>query len=56
MDTRFGSAIPYTLRYCQVCQKKTPHEIRTGAGLTAIMCVTCLETGRKDELDREAAA
>ncbi len=46
-------AFPHTLRYCKVCRKMTPHEIRAGAGLVAKMCVKCLESGRNYELDRD---
>ena len=42
-----------TLRYCKVCQKETPHEIRAGAGITARPCVECMERGLKYELDRD---
>ena len=55
MDIRSVNPTPYAPRYCEVCQRKTPHEIRAGAGLTAKMCVTCLETGRRYELRTGAA-
>jgi|KBSMisStandDraft_5_1062788.scaffolds.fasta_scaffold330172_2 hypothetical protein len=35
-------ALPRTLRYCNICQKETPHEVRTGAGVVARLCVECL--------------
>ena len=48
-----GEPLPYTLRFCKVCRKETPHEIRSGAGLTAKMCMKCLADGRRYELDRD---
>ena len=37
-----AAALPRALRFCKICQKETPHEVRTGAGLVARMCVECL--------------
>ena len=51
--TSQADALPQTLRFCKVCRKETTHEIRSGAGLTAKMCVICLETGRRYKLDRD---
>jgi len=34
--------LPRTIRFCKVCQKETQHEVRTGAGVVAKMCVDCL--------------
>jgi len=58
MDPRQGydpqaETYPHALRYCKVCRQVTPHEIRAGAGLTAKMCVKCLESGRNYELDSD---
>jgi hypothetical protein len=45
--------LPRTLRFCKVCQKETPHEIRSGVGLTAKICVKCFEDARRHEPDRD---
>jgi hypothetical protein len=31
-----------TLRHCKKCETDTPHQVRSGAGVTAIICVPCL--------------
>jgi hypothetical protein len=48
-----GDPLPRTLRFCKVCLKETLHEIRSGAGLTAKICVKCMEDERRYELDRD---
>jgi len=45
--------MPKTIRFCRVCQKDTPHEVRSGAGVIARMCIPCLERALTYELDRE---
>jgi len=47
------AVMPKTMRYCKVCQKDTPHEVRSGAGVIARMCLPCLERALSYELDRE---
>jgi len=42
-----------TLRFCRVCRCDTPHEIRSGAGVTARICTACLERALRYELDRD---
>src|SRR4051812_47429333 len=49
MDTWPGT----TLRYCNTCQKETPHEIRAGVGRTAKLCVECSERALMNELERD---
>lgn len=44
---------PKTIRYCRVCQKDTPHEIREGAGVVATFCVPCVQRTLSYELDRD---
>jgi len=44
---------PKTFRYCPLCGKETPHEIREGAGVVATLCVPCLDRAVTYELDRE---
>jgi hypothetical protein len=48
-----GDPLPRTLRFCKVCRKDTTHEIRSGAGLTAKICMTCMDGGHRFELDRD---
>jgi len=45
--------LPRTMQYCKVCQRQTAHEIRTGAGVIARICTTCLERALRYELDRD---
>jgi hypothetical protein len=35
--------LPKTIKYCKTCQRETPHQIRGGRGLTANVCISCLE-------------
>ena len=44
---------PKTLRYCKLCAKETPHEIREGAGVVATFCVRCVQRALSYELDRD---
>jgi len=46
-------AVPRILRFCEFCQKETPHEIRTGSGIIARICLPCLERDLMYELDRD---
>jgi hypothetical protein len=48
-----AAPLPKTVRFCKVCHQHTPHEIRPGGGLTATICVPCLERALTYELDRE---
>jgi len=34
--------LPKTMRFCKVCRKDTPHEIRRGSGLVAKICMPCV--------------
>ncbi len=45
--------LPRLLRFCKQCQKETPHEIRTGGGVIAKICLPCLERDLFYELDRD---
>ncbi len=44
---------PKTIRFCKVCARETPHEIRQGAGLIATFCVDCIARALSYELDRD---
>jgi len=48
-----ASEQPRTFRFCHVCSKETPHQIRAGAGINAILCLPCLERVLHYELDRD---
>jgi hypothetical protein len=45
--------LPTTLRHCKTCARQTPHEIRTGSGVIATICVPCLQRALQYELDRD---
>lgn len=49
----FREGLPKTMKYCKVCQKETPHQIRAGAGVTATICLSCLQRALSYELDRD---
>jgi hypothetical protein len=42
-----------TLRLCNVCKDKTPHEIHAGDGCTAYICIPCRQRSELHELTRE---
>jgi hypothetical protein len=45
--------VPQTLRYCKACGRETAHEIRSGAGVIARICVVCMNRSLHYELDRD---
>jgi len=45
--------LPKTIRLCRTCGKQTPHEVRSGAGVIATVCIPCLERALNYELDRD---
>jgi hypothetical protein len=45
--------LPTTLRFCKVCGEQTPHQVRTGAGVVATICIPCMERTLQYELDRD---
>lgn len=49
----FSDHRPKTLRFCSVCQKETTHEIRSGAGVIAMLCIPCINRSLAYELDRD---
>lgn len=48
-----SASLPQTLRYCKACGRETAHEVRTGAGVIARICVVCIERSLRYELDRD---
>lgn len=46
-------APPKTIRFCKICDRETPHEVRAGNGIIARICVPCLERERLYDLDRD---
>ena len=46
-------ALVTTLRHCKVCNRETPHEILSGGGCVAKICIPCLENSKRYELDRD---
>lgn len=49
----FHDPQPVTMKYCKICHGETPHQIRTGHGVNAIICVPCLRRAMSYELDRD---
>ena len=49
----FQEDLPKTMRYCKTCQRDTPHEIRTGSGMTATICIPCLRRAFYYDLERD---
>lgn len=39
----YHEALPRTIKYCKTCQRETPHQIRSGPGVVANICISCLE-------------
>jgi len=53
MTTWTARLTPKTLRFCHLCGKETPHEIREGTDMVVTVCVHCVERAMSYELDRE---
>ena len=51
-DTK-TTGLPKTIRFCKVCEKETPHQLREGSGLVAKICIPCMERALHYELDRD---
>ena len=45
--------LPRTMKHCGTCRKETPHQIRIGSGVTALICIVCLQRALAYELDRD---
>lgn len=45
--------LPRTMKYCGVCHCETPHQIGTGGGLPAVVCLPCWRRDTTWELDRD---
>ena len=50
---RVAPPLPRTRRVCKSCGKETPHQVRSGAGVIATVCIPCLERALQYELDRD---
>jgi len=46
----FRDALPVTPKYCKTCQRETPHQIRGGRGVIAVICIPCLSRALTDRL------
>jgi hypothetical protein len=42
-----------TLRLCKTCKRETPHEIHTGEGCKAYICIPCKQRGELYEQTRD---
>ena len=49
----FHQDLPKTMKFCKTCQRDTPHEIRTGPGVSAMICIACLRQALYYQLDRD---
>lgn len=49
----FQPDFPTTMMYCKNCQRETPHEIYTGSGVTAKVCIECLRRALEYDLERD---
>lgn len=49
----FQELLPTTLKFCKICQRETPHQIRGGEGVVAVICIPCLRRALTYELDRD---
>jgi hypothetical protein len=46
----FRDALPVTPKYCKTCQRETPHQIRGGRDVIAVICIPCLSRALTDRL------
>jgi hypothetical protein len=49
----FHDPLPKTMKHCKTCDRETPHEIRGGPGLSAIICIACLRRALMYELEKD---
>jgi hypothetical protein len=49
----FHDALPKTMKYCKLCEKQTPHQIRTGQAVLTAICIPCLRRAITRELGRD---
>ena len=49
----FHDPLPQTMKFCKTCQRETPHQIRGGARIAAVICLPCLERALSYEQDRD---
>lgn len=44
---------PRTMKYCRTCQRETPHQISSGEGIVAVICLPCWFRAADYELERD---
>ncbi len=49
----YNDPLPHTMKYCQSCQKQTPHQIRSRTEIAASICISCLRRALLYEADRD---
>jgi hypothetical protein len=49
----FHELLPTTMKFCEICQRETPHQIRSGEGVIAVICIPCLSRVLMCELERD---
>ncbi len=45
--------LPTTIKFCKICQRETPHQIRGGDGVVTVICIPCLGHALTYELERD---
>jgi hypothetical protein len=45
--------LPRIMKYCKRCQMETPHQIRRGEGVSAVICMPCWFRAMAYELERD---
>jgi hypothetical protein len=49
----FHEPLPTTIKFCRFCQRETPHQVRGGKGVVAVICIPCLNRALTYELERD---
>jgi hypothetical protein len=49
----YQDPLPQTMKYCKICGKQTPHQLRSGPGLATSICTACLKRALSYEQDRD---
>lgn len=49
----YNEPLPKLMKFCKTCRMETPHQIRSGQGVLATICVPCINRSLTYELDRD---
>ena len=47
----FHELLPTTIKFCRICQRDTPHQVRGGRGVIAVICIPCLGRALRGEIE-----